>query len=289
MVDTIITLLFVLLNYFWLSDDPEESAAWYCDQHCFKLGSEVIESVWDAVLVLKPSLAKLATESGIPENNRKRRHSKPDGLWHPFSVWNGYCKANMHRSLVNADAIFKEHKSRTGKEHSAWQDCKFLLDHVDSINFNTKTWYQWFESQNGTPDSEFTPSKTKPKDLERRRDWCKQYGLTDSRKLNRNTCPMTIPGQYINEKQAEFAGCQVPGDHVAAYRKYYNAKATTVNGGMRYFYTKPPSWLSKEAKAKLVTERASKAKKSVKKDMPPKKCENKYLLDDEGYVVVEFV
>ena len=101
---------------------------------------------------------------------------------------------------------------------------------------------------------------------------------------------MTTPGQYINEKT--FEGCKVQGDHIAAYRNYYNAKASTVKGGMRYFYTKPPKWLNKE---KLITERKSKAKQSAKKPIktPVKQIKKPkasiYLLDSDGYVIVEFV
>lgn len=288
----IFEILCALLNYFWLSDDPKESASWYCDQHCFKVGSEVIESVWDAVLVLAPKLQTLADEEDIPQNNRKRRHSKKDCLWHPLSIWHGFCRANMKRGLVNANEIFKEHERRTGTRHSAWQDCKFLLKHIDEIDFNTKTWKNWFSSQNGSTDTKYTPSKTKKPDLVRRAAWCKEMGLVNDNR-DRNTCKMTTPGQYINEKT--FEGCKVQGDHIAAYRNYYNAKASTVKGGMRYFYTKPPKWLNKE---KLVTERKSKAKvakqpakkpiktpvKQVKKPKP-----SIYLLDSDGYVIVEFV
>lgn len=269
-------LLFVLLNYFWLSDDPEESASWYCDQHCFKVGSEVIESVWDVVLVLAPDLQELADEKGITQNNRKRRHSKKDGLWHPYSVWNGFCRANMKRSLINANAIFKEHESRTGKQHSAWADCKFLMKHVDEIDFNNKTWKSWFSSQNGSTDTKYTPSKTKKPMLATRKLWCEEMGLVID-KRDRNKCKMTTPGQYINEKT--FEGCKVKGDHIAAYRNYYNAKVNTIGGGMRYFYTKPPKWLKKE---KLVTERSSKKPSQRKKETP-------YLLDSEGYVVVVLI
>ena len=280
MYDFFAYVFLVLLNYFWLSDDPVECASWYCDQHCFKLGSEVIESVWDAVLVLCPRLSKLADKEGMPDNNRKRRHSRKDGLWHPFSVWNGFCRSNMRRSLINANAIFAEHERRTGKQHSAWADCKFLMKHIDEIDFNTVVWSKWWYSQNGD-EGPYQPSKTKPVDLRRRKEWCKEMGLAKRKSDDRNTMPMTTPGQYINEKTKEFAGCKVPGDVIAAYRNYYNAKATTVNGGMRYYYSEPPSWLSKSARSKILTTPKSKAKKQQKKAL--------HALDKDGFVVIEFV
>lgn len=240
-------ILFVLLNYFWLSWDPKESASWYCDQHCFKIGSEVIESVWDVVLVLSPKLGDLADLKGIPSTYRKGRHAKKDCLWHPLSVWNGLTRSNLKRSLINADAIFQEHKNRKGTEHSAWKDCKFLLKHVDSINFNDIRWKKWFTSQNGDEQSKYRPSKTKPKDLKLRAEWCKTHAYlndTSILDLDRNDCDMTEPPQCINDKL--FPGCRVDGNVIKAYRNYYKFKTTTVSSGMRYFYTKPPKWLGCE-------------------------------------------
>lgn len=287
----IFALLFYLLNYFWLSDDPDECASWYCDQHCFKIGSEIVESVWDAVLVLSPKLSQLANKENIPQTYRKSRHGKPDCLWHPMSVWNGFCRSNMRRSLINANAIFAEHERRTGKQHSAWTDCKFLMLHVDDINFNSRRWLKWWMSQNGSSGTE-GPSKTKPADLKKRKIWCKEMGLCWRKEDDRNTMPMTTPGQYINEATTGgvFAGCKVPGDHITAYRNYYNAKASTVGGGMRYYYSEPPTWLSKAAKAKLLTSPKGKLKGKAKKiTTSSKSVVTRWLRDKEGFVVVEFI
>jgi hypothetical protein len=276
-------VLFFLLNYFWLSDDPVESAGWYCDQHCFKIGSEVIESVWDAALALEPILGEEADTLGIAKTYRHRRHAKEGMLWHPLSVWNGLCRANLHRSLINADAIFAEHQRRTGKEHSAWQDCSFLLGKVDSIDFSSKRWVAFYGSQNGVAGTKHTPPKTKPVDLARRKVWCSVHAVVDGvdiSKLDRNRCAMTTPPQCISEDVPEFKICRVPGDHIAAYRLYYHAKCGTVSGGMRYLYTSPPPWL----KAEVKTERAGATKRFAVKTSP-----QGYLLDDEGYLVFELV
>jgi hypothetical protein len=276
-----IHLLLVLLNYFWLSWDPKESASWYCDQHCFKIGSEVMESVWDAVLVLSPELSELATKEGIPQSHRKRRHSKEGCLWHPLSVWNGLTRANMHRSLINADAIFKEHKKRKGTSHVAWKDCKFLLKNINKINFNSSIWKKWFASQNGDEDSKYRPSKTKVKDLQLRAKWCSVHAFIDGTtvfSLDRNSCGMTEPPQCINDKL--FPNCKVSGDPIQTYRNYYHLKTNTVSSGMRYFYTKPPKWL----KGNVQTERKTKAKKK-----PVEKSAGKWLIDKEGFVVVKII
>lgn len=268
MYDCILLLLY-LLNYFWLSWDPDESASWYCDQHCFKIGSEVIESVWDAALTLKPSLGKLATSEAIGMAYRRMRHAKPGGLWHPLSVWNGLTRSNMRRSLINAEAIFKEHQRRKGTVHSAWKDCKFLLKHIDTIDFNSKRWLRWFGSQNGDSKSPYRPCKTKPKDLVSRKAWCKVHCVLDGKNIvdvDRNTFDMTEPPQCINEKL--FPNCKVSGDTIQAYRNYYIAKTQTVGGGMRYYYTDPPRWLDGNDTSLS----------------PPQ-----YRLDSQGYVIVRFV
>lgn len=253
----IIHFLILLLNYFWLDYDPKKSAKMYCDQHCFKIGSEVVESVWDAVIVLSPELNILADKKGLSKTWRKSRHSHKDMLWHPLSVWNGLTRSNMYRSLINADAIFQEHKFRTGKSHSAWEDCKFLLNHINKVNFNTMKWLRWFASQSGSSDTKYKPSKTKAKDLKLREQWCSVHAVIDGiniEDIDRNICRMTEPPQCINEKL--FPDCKV-SDVVKAYKNYYIKKTDTVGKGMRYFYTSPPSFLI-NAKCKLITERSKK-------------------------------
>jgi hypothetical protein len=249
------------LNYFWLSWDPVESAKWYCDQHCFKIGSEVIESIWDVVMVVCPDLE--GTES-----MRKRRHARDGCLWHPLSVWHGLCRANMHRGLINANAIFEEHYRRTGTRHTAWKDCLFLLKNISKIDFSSDAWVGWFFSQNGKEGTKYTPIKTKPADLAKRRAWCLIHA-PNILNIDREQCSLTEPPQCINE--VEFRGCRVPGDVVKAYRRYYQAKLYTM-GLMRYYHTSTlPPWvlgavIKNENKIKIVP----------------------YQLDDEGYVVVEF-
>lgn len=268
-------ILFVLLNYFWLSDDPEQSAKWYCDQHCFKIGAEVMESIWDVVRVLAPDVKVVPSVS-------VGRHSKKDSLWHPLSVWNGLCRANMRRSLVNANEIFKEHYRRTGTKHSAWKDCVSLMKVIDKINFNSKIWKKWYASQNGDPDAgKYRPTKTKPKDLETRYKWMNDHGrvlvngsvLVSVFEVDRNTCAMTEPPQCINEKL--FPGCRVHGNVVDAYRRYYNAKTKSFknNAEMRYFYSAPPFWLQ----GKIQRVSAATRKKI------------RYQLDEEGFCVVVFL
>ena len=262
-------ILFALLNYFWLSDEPVQSAKWYCDQHCFKIGAEVMESIWDVVLVLAPNIEVIPSVS-------TGRHSKKDSLWHPLSVWNGLCRANTRRSLVNANEIFKEHHRRTGTKHKAWKDCKELMKVVDEINFNSGVWKKWYASQNGDPDTKYRPVKTKPKDLEARYRWMNDHGRISNKsvfEVDRNTCSMTEPPQCINEKL--FPGCRVSGNAVEAYRRYYNAKTKSFKNQaqMRYFYSAPPFWL----KGKV--QRISAA---TKKKIP-------YKLDEDGFCVVVFL
>ncbi|HMP28073.1 MAG TPA: hypothetical protein PKD85_00650 [Saprospiraceae bacterium] len=255
MSDFVLFALFYLLNYFWLSWDPKESASWYCDQHCFKIGAEVVESVWDAVLAIEPKLDKLADDQGIPKTYRKRRHSREDCLWHPLSVWNGLTRSNLHRNLLNANEIFREHQRRTGTIHSAWQDCKFLLANINNIDFNTNRWKKWYKSQNGDEHTRYKPTKTKIKDLKLRAQWCLSHTYVDGvnvSKLDRNRCAITEPPQCINEK--EFPGCKNV-DIIDAYHNYYRAKTQSMKHGMRYLYTKPPALLKD---CKIQTKRTGK-------------------------------
>jgi hypothetical protein len=295
----LIIFLILALNYFWLSTDPEESASWYCDQHCFKIGAEVIESIWDSVMILAPHISVLATKKGIGMANRRGRHSgrftggkpngkpggKPNGLWHPLSVWHGLCRSNMHRGLVNALAIFNEHESRTGKVHSAKRECEFLLSHIDEVDFDSDIWMEWYTTQSG--------SKGTNKASLKRQEWCTLHTVPIGKmgknasilKCNRSdpNLSMTLPPQCINEDNLAFAGCRVKGDTlesvVKAYRLYYHAKVNTVKGGFRYFYTLPPTWLNPPRRYMIKTIKAS--------DM--KKLHLTHQLDDEGYVVIKFV
>jgi len=251
------------LNYFWLSWDPNESARLYCDQHCFKIGSEVVESIWDVVMTICPELNIKADDLGLTKANRKRRHSRVGTLWHPLSVWHGLCFSNMHRGLINADAIFREHYTRTGTKHSAWKDCLFLLKYLSLVSFTSKEWEKWYLSQNGEIGTMYTPAKSKKKDLEKRREWCGIHAF-NILEMDREGCPMTEPPQCMEPH------CKVPGDTVRAYRKYYQNKLYTM-GIMRYYHKSPiPSWIfgfviDNDGKIKIIP----------------------YQLDEEGYVVVE--
>lgn len=227
-----------LLNYFWLDNDPVKSASWYCDQHCFKIGSEVIESIWDAVDAVSPSLFSRATDQGIPMTYRRHRHAKK-GLWHPLSVWHCLCRANMYRGLVNAKAIFDEHTKRTGTVHKALTDYEFLIKNIRKINFNNSRWMDWYNTQNGTVNM---------KNSEERKAWCARHAIDENgvslTDVNRNTCKMTTPPIMV------FDECRVENNIIKSYKNYYHAKIFTIKNGMRYYYTPIPSWLKDKDKIK---------------------------------------
>jgi hypothetical protein len=251
-----IVILLVLLNYFWLSDDPDECASWYCDQHCFKIGSEVIESIWDPISVLAPELMDLATKQGIGITYRKNRHAPENGLWHPLSVWHGLCMSNMRRGLINARAIFREHEKRTGVVHSAAKDCIFLMKYISLVDFQTPIWKKWYSTQNGSILS---------KKSEERAKWCSiharitihQWGRAGVATIDRNICIMTPPPVLTTPE------CKIAGDLIGSYKKYYHEKVTTISGNMRYYYTNPPDWLltSSSSGGHIKTERSKKTKR----------------------------
>lgn len=293
--------LLILLNYFWLSWDPDESASYYCDQHCFKIGSEVIESIWDGILVISPEISTKATNLGIPMTYRKARHAPADSLWHPLSVWHAQCRANMRRGLINAKAIFNEHARRTGKIHSANRDCDFLIGVIDSIDFNSERWKKWCLSQNGTVNK-YTPIKTKPKDLAKRREWWNIHSVIlkvndNIADVDRNTCSMTEPPQCISDTDPNFKKCRVSGDIIKAYRLYYHAKTNTVKGGFRYYYTQPPRWLNVFDKNKIKIKNKKPSEDNLLTTGSNTHAFNlAYILDEEnfeldsdGYVIVRFL
>jgi hypothetical protein len=215
----LVVILIALLNYFWLSLDPKECAGWYADQHCFKIGSEVIESVWDAVLTHKPQIEQIADEQGISKSYRKRRHAKVGQKYHPLSLWNVLCKTHCIRSLVNASAIFTEHFNRTGKEHSAIKDLDFLNRILDSVDFGVKEAFTKFVS------------------------W-QRFTVEEKEKYSRffTGDRNTIELDYSLVPQCVTKECK-DGDLITAYRKYYQEKTMTMSDGMRYYYTLPPPWL----------------------------------------------
>ena len=281
MQSNIAVLFFFLLNYFWLSMCPVESASWYSDAHCFKIGSELVETIWDAAVLVDPPLEDIADSQNLPKTYRRRRHSKPGCMAHPLVVWTGLCRANFDRQFENAEAIFQEHLSRTCKSHSAWEDLKWLRKHTSDLDFHSDGWAAFYASQNGSEPA--TATKTKKPDLLRRREWVERYVPYDISKRDRNATGienMTEPPQCINENLPDFQGCQVFtacgtfrtqkqmfADAVAAYRKYYIRKASTVHGGFRYFYSTPPDWLILDADAPPI--KTSKKSSSTKKSSTP--------------------
>jgi hypothetical protein len=218
-------LLAVSLNYFWLDLDPVKSAAQYCDQHAFKIHSELVESVWDAFLMLSPSLDAEASAAGLPPTYRKRRHSKPGGKSHPLSRWNTLARGNAERSLLNAKCLFDEHRHRTGTTHAAYRDWEFLVDALPRIPYEGELYDEFLHRECLATEAD--------------RAWYRRHSspFPDEE--------FTEPPRCINAKL--FPGCDDP-DVVVSYRKYYQLKNATVKAGaktgFRYFYSEPPRWLT---------------------------------------------
>lgn len=267
------------LNYFWLDHDPVISASQYCDQHCFKIASEVCESIWMVVLFFAPDLYHLATKLGIPLTYRSRRIKHK--LWHPLTFWNGLCRANLKKSLDNAIAILNEHKSRNGKLHMISKDLDFLSKHYQEIDYNGNFWYIWLERQLNCDSifgldyylGEKKPNKVTLEKIE----WFKIHsqianfvGVGDGDnnltvlEEDRNNCNMTHPPIMMKDnlfpeyKKANSHIDFTKGtlDHIIeAYRFYYKTKMTSMKtkkgkknadkyvGNLRYFYSKSPEWL----------------------------------------------
>lgn len=221
--------LFVALNYFWLDLDPDVSASWYCDQHVFKIHSEVVESVWDAFLTLDPSLGDLADAEGLSKTYRKGRHAPyvrgKEGRSHPLSRWNTLARANAERSLINAKSIFDEHRRRTGTTHLAYKDWEFLVEILDRVPYTGPTYDAFLQREclGSQEDRKWYVEHSKP--------------YSDDEEF-------TNPPRCINSKL--FPGCD-DLTLVGRYRQYYQLKTRTVKAGkevgFRYFHTLPPRWL----------------------------------------------
>lgn len=278
-------ILNALLNYFWLSLDPKESAGWYCDQHVFKIHSEVIESVWDAVIFLNPELKERALEQGMKPTYMKQRHSggafgggtSGGRRWHPLSLWNVLRKENAKRSLLNAKYIVKEHTRRTGTVHSCKEDLDYLLEVIDEVDF---------------PSSKFSDGKLKFGSLPSRTRHFLDFQLKDRKDLLEEApypelrgC--TVPPKCINETL--FPGVKTR-DLVTSYRNYYLAKAVSpqeggngVSGGMRYYYTSPPKWM-KPQRERLLQRKGERKEVTVRKEVDLNKVDGFRRSKEPKYV-----
>jgi len=226
-----------LLNYFWLSPDPKVNAKWYCDQHCFKIHTEVISSVWDATLELAPWIDKLADEEGISRAYRSRIHARPGCKWHPLSSWNALCLGNCLTSLIAARCLLEEHESRTGCHHKVWKDWEFLWDKLGEISFSSVRWDHFFQEQfpGASPQNKLKKFAPIPS---------RDFGLGDFP----GEAYMTEPPRCINTKLLAFENSKSSKGGfeglTEAYQKYYKAKVHTIKGGMRYYHSRVPKWLA---------------------------------------------
>lgn len=226
-------------------------------------------SVWDAILEIDPWVNDLADSEGISRAYRSRYHARsvldrsdfktfqrpsaPRNLpgWHPLSFWNAICFGNSLTSLVNAEAILREHQRRKGTIHSVWTDLNFLIKVLPKISFGGPRWRilmakkrpEWVVDLGKygepiirsplpfgpVPGSEGTPNRP-------------LHYLLGLNIEDREDLFFTEPPRCINLR--EFPDCTSDQKGfkglIEAYRKYYVAKQSTIKGGMRYYYSDPP-------------------------------------------------
>lgn len=248
---TLNRLLSVLLNYFWLSYDPRLTAKMLCDQHCFKIHTEVISAVWDSVLELAPWVEDLASEEKIPRTYRNRIHARPGSFnpsetqpkWHPLSKWCGISRNNAKTALINSRAMLEEHQRRTGRVHVVWKDWYFLWGVLPLVNYSIGSrWSTWKEIH--FPDLELE------KLLQEFRPVPETWFQSDSRA---GDGPWSTGPEYYTDPPRCF-GKFVPSPGISliqSYREYYEDKTKTIKGGMRYYYSNPPEWLQGEVWIKV--------------------------------------
>lgn len=234
-----INYFIITLNYFWLSLDPYKCAEMYCDQHCFKIGSEVIESCWDCVMTINPELVVLHKNIGGKDTYRKGRHIlTKDRLgnikqkrWHPMCIWTTLCKSNLYRMIQNAEAIFIEHESRTGTLHQAYNDCMFLLEHIDKVDFHSDIWLEWYNS---------VAINNEHHNILR---WDKALSMNRNVIKGIRTINLMFP-ECVTDRGNNYNTNEINYNNlVSSYRNYYKQKVTTLKRPMRYYYNKPPTFL----------------------------------------------
>lgn len=242
------------LNYFWLDHNSVISASQYCDQHCFKIASELVIALWCVVRLFNLQIYQLATKEKISFAYRNLTRDK-----HPLILWSGLCRANFKKTIDNAKAILDEHYRRTKKIHSVTEDIKFIEKYYQDINFNICWWDIWVEDQLGSFD--------KMKDLfESETPTIFNEIITNKFIWNedKNICGMTHPPIIFDEqiyKKFVEENNHLPfnkGNYyfiIEAYRYYYKTKLSSVKtkkskkneskyiGNLRYFYSNYPVWL----------------------------------------------
>lgn len=123
-------VLLLWLNYFPLHRVAKESAKRLPDQLAFKIHSEIVEAIHDAMAIIYPPWDQLAEEGGLSKNMRLHRHSKAGSVGHPMIAWIAHSYANYERMMSYAVAYKDEHIYRTGKEDLA------VIPHIDFISAN---------------------------------------------------------------------------------------------------------------------------------------------------------
>lgn len=115
-----------MVNLFYLSADPVEAAAWYCDQHVTKMGLEAVQVVWTVFHLVAPSFETICSDYEL-ENGKKLKAMKPlKNVKHPLVLWGTQCKANVETVITYGAAIFAEYTKRYKRVHVRQNDLPFL-------------------------------------------------------------------------------------------------------------------------------------------------------------------
>jgi len=92
------------MNIFWLDEDHDKAAEYYCDKHVVKINVEVNQLISTAL-----------RDNGYDwDFLYKRTHGN-----HPLSKWVGETDANFIETVKHAHALGREFTYRFGKEHKS--------------------------------------------------------------------------------------------------------------------------------------------------------------------------
>lgn len=123
------------MNFFYLSEDPEECAKFHCDKHVIKMVTEYKQCLSTAHRVLDGTMSYELTA-----NNRKiKRWKHPNQTLdqklflashvnHPTNIWLRECQENYDLMYKVYVACLKEYTYRYGKVHGSQRDFELIMN-----------------------------------------------------------------------------------------------------------------------------------------------------------------
>lgn len=141
----LLALLFVLLNWFPLHENPDVSAALLPDQLVVKIPMELTETLCFVVQILAPDLDAEMDRAGITRANRSNRGGLlRDGTFaklpHPLVAYALHSEQNFRLIFLYAAAYSVEFERRYGKACVTAETLNFIARNMWFIRFEGDAW-----------------------------------------------------------------------------------------------------------------------------------------------------